>query len=233
VRTIFVAIPLFIFAPTFPHQVKAQSANTGPITTYGQCSAVDINAKAPVTITCDSKGMSAAESKKQAEAYAKILSVVRKNGLDTEEVLQKLDSMIKAATVGRHLTTEQRASLIAALQPFAGSALPLQSQEGNAEAAGFADDFFAIFNSAHLIGNEGSYASFSRVPPLGGLTLLVPLGTNRVDQLPNQCQVLYAKLKSFQIAGFRRRQDPTIHENSCTLAVGNRGTPHETEIYVR
>ena len=204
----------------------SQSVTTGPITTLGQCGVVVVGPKNPISIICDQKGLSPAEARKQAEEYAKILTFIKQNGLKTDVVLQKLDSMakdisdIKVATAGRHLTGDQRVALAAAMEPFAGTVVRLQAQSGDAEASSYVEDFLMIFNSGHLnIENGGTYAQTSVSPRPTGILLYVEPSVSHPSDLPVQCSALYRILLGFGLPSFRVERQFGIAAGSCTLSI--------------
>jgi hypothetical protein len=67
---------------------EAPSVQTGSITVGGTCNPVIIDPKQPITIVCDSKGLTLQQIEAQRKEYAQILTSVRLSGLKLDQVLE-------------------------------------------------------------------------------------------------------------------------------------------------
>ena len=158
----------------------AAQSKSSSVETKGACSPVATGNNNTFNITC--QGISS----KLGAQLVDLLNRLAKNQLDAEMMMAKLDGClqgvreIREQQASRHLTDQQRATLLAAMSPFRGTRVTISAREGDAEAYGYAQDFVALFRRAEfmLIAFSGS-ASTTGVnmieigggPPVTGLVL--------------------------------------------------------------
>jgi hypothetical protein len=173
--------------------------------------------------------MSAEDIRRQREQFAQILTRIRQNGISTDRVLEKLDSMsqdisdIKATTANRHLTVQQAETLKANLTPFMGKTISVTINLGDMEGLGYAEDFITVFRSVGLDGVGGSgynQAIFST--PTVGLHLAVSPNLTQPTEMPKQCLALLNTLLDWSVIESKVERTNGIPDGSCGLIVGSK-----------
>jgi hypothetical protein len=136
-----------------------QTVGTGSAETKGQCSPANTGNNNVFNITC---GI----GKEKGEQMLKILNRILSSQLDPNEVMGRLDEIlrgvneIKLASADRRLSTPQRELLLALLRPFKGEKLAISSSMNDPEAYRFAQDFADVLRETgfelakYAIGSE-------------------------------------------------------------------------------
>ena len=138
-------------SPQTPKQSSpSPSIQTGDIRTIGACSPVLVGPAKPITIECNTVGLSKDEIKNQAQQYAAILSSVRESGLKEDQILNLVRQIalgvnrISEATQPRSITEAQRGILIERLNKVSDTNILIDVQAG-ADNRFFGEDFITLF----------------------------------------------------------------------------------------
>jgi hypothetical protein len=213
---------------------RAQTTTTGNITTAGSCSPVVLQPKGAFQIICKDPSLTRAEAIKQAQQISGLLTTLRANSRDNEELIKQLATVIKyledfkTMTASRHLSQVQRDAITAAIAPYFGSLIRLQINLGDSEAAIYANEFAAILGAQGLCGasQKCGYDAAVWMPPVSGLVLqLNPNDLQR--QVPSQCLALGKALKETVLNGNRIKAQPSsdLAPGTCMLVIGTKPAP--------
>jgi hypothetical protein len=212
----------------------AQATTTGNITTAGSCSPVVVQPKGAFQIICKDPNLTRAEALRQAQQISGLLTTLRANSRDNEELIKQLATVIKyledfkTMTASRHLSQVQRDAITAAIAPYPGSLIRLQINLGDSEAAIYASEFAAILGAQGLCGTSQKcgYDAAVWMPPVSGFVL--QLNPNDLQgKAPSQCLALGKALKETVLNGQRIKAQPSndIAIGTCMLVIGTKPAP--------
>lgn len=186
---------------------------SGPAATKGTCSPANTGNNNVFNITC--QGI----SEKLGVQLVNLLNQISKNQIDADAIMKKLDGCL-SATADRHLTQEQKASLIASLVPFRGHKISIVSVLGDKEGKAFAADFVEVFRKAEWTGLEGSghaEANYN-VDPIGLMLLINPVDVDQHTVPPDAVLIQVAgKRAGIDIPG---APNPSHERGTFELVVG-------------
>jgi hypothetical protein len=210
-----------------------QTTTTGKITTQGSCSPVVIQPKGGFQIICRDPRLTRAESERQAEQIAELLSRLRSSAQNNGEVIKKLDTIIaeigeiKISASARHLSQVQKDAILKALAPYPGTSIQLEINMGDAESAGYVAEFVSLFRAARIKGVEGTgYGAGVMMPPVKGFLFRMNPGDLKENKYPPQCIALAKAISDSVLQGERpiATPDNQSQTGSCSLIVGIKDT---------
>jgi hypothetical protein len=224
-RTVVIGLILLSWSlPAMP-----QTTTTGKITTQGSCSPVVIQPKGGFTITCKDATLTEAESKRQAQQIAEVLSRLKASTSSNEELTLKLNDLlqslneVKASLSPRHISEDQRKALSDALKPFKGKNIYVYGNFSDAEALRYAQEFLDLFKAVCDSKDSIVAGRMGANQPIG-FGLIVNQKVISVETIPPQCRALVDVLRSS--FGIRYplpiTQGSDAPEDSCLLVVGSR-----------
>jgi hypothetical protein len=149
----------------FVSALKAQQRSTGDASSHGNCSPAISGNTNTITLDCTDKHTQ--------QAIFNLLKTIHDSQLPTEQILEKLDEILKTmdAIRPRRLTTDQKKQLTNILHPLAGYTADVLCDPVG-DACGLSDDLVAVLNNAGWVRLRPS------VPP-GGEPTLDPSGLSK------------------------------------------------------
>lgn len=221
-------------APSTPKQAQpSTSIQTGNIRTGGACSPVLVNPSKPITIECNTVGLSQDEIKKQAQLYAAILSSVRVSGLKEDQILQLVQQIaqgmdqISQATKPRSISETQRRQLIERLSKVSDTSILIDVQAGS-DNRFFGEDFITLFTKD--LSWKSAHVGFSlEEVPTRGVYFLVSKEDNDAHTVPDGCVLAAESLIEMhlvdEVQALSAGQPVAPPRGTCTLYVATRKLP--------
>lgn len=157
----------------------------------------------------------------EADAFQLSLSEAKERAAEADKKLVDLQKQ----QAPRRLTEQQKETLKAALSPFHGQKITVQTILGDAECKQFLEDFVAVFDASGWDHNGGagiSFAMFNAGDPMG-VQILVSEKDAAAKFGPAGIGALQATLASFGIIPPNRMfTDPNIESWAARLIIGKK-----------
>jgi hypothetical protein len=215
-----------VATPVKPVQ-SPSTIQTGNIKTNGACSPVLVAPAKPITIECNTVGLTEEEIAKERQQYADILSGVRQSGLKEDQILQLEQEIansvnrISEASKRRAITEGQRAQLVKELSSVSDTNLLIFTGPGGDDAFLSADFLKLFHDDLHW---KSAHQLFGMVPSTDeGVYLFVTESDLVAKTIPAGCEkaaTLLLQMKLIDQAQFLKpTQNMYPAPGTCTIYV--------------
>ena len=162
----------------------------------------------PITIECNTVGLSQDEIQKQAQQYAAILSSVRESGLKEDQILQLEQQIaqgvdqISQATKSRTISEAQRKNLVERLSKVVDTNILIDVQAGS-DNRFFGQDFIDLFTK-DLAWKSAHFGFGLEEVPTRGVDFLISKEDNDAHTVPDGCVLAAESLVEMHLENVRK-----------------------------